>query len=244
MSVVTFTKQKGGVGNTATVVNVAKVLADIGDKVLIIDMDPQGNASKWFGVSPTNNNNTANLLLGKEVAPSISQGVSIIPSNKELSACESRVSGQYDLLKNSLIHFQDYDVVLVDTPPTLGFFTINSLVASRYAVCVASCTFESLEQIKEVKNTVLLTNSLVGSNCILSALIITLFNKGQSLDKHISKKIKSEFSELFIAPMIRKNVSVSEAYGYQKPVVTYMPESNGAKDYISWATNFKSRGYR
>lgn len=243
--IVTFTNQKGGTGKTATVVNTAVALAQMDIKVLVIDFDPQGNASKAFGMNNFEGNSTVDFLKSSPECMFRSRGLYIIPANKTLAKCESILAGNYSMLHSAMGSVpHNFDVILIDTPPTLGFFTLNAIVASDHVICVSDPSYESMQAMKEVKATIERANERLGANCEMTGLLLTKFRQSYTFDNWVHNELSSDYPKLMYKTAIRSNVAVREASRFGQDVHTYDPKCNGSLDYKRFATEFMERGWR
>lgn len=241
VKVMTITNEKGGVGKTATTVNLGKALETMGKKVLIIDCDPQGGVTNAYSIENPPYT-TLDFLRGAPAETYESRGVSVIPSTKELAKYESKMAGEYKILKSALSQIKDkYDYVLIDTPPSKGLFTINAINASDSAICVCQTEYDSMKAIEDVSETIRTAQTNLKSSCVLDGLLLTMFTSNLALHKTIDKKIREAYKDIVFKTSIRRNVTVAECPALSTDVISYKPLSNGAVDYIAFAKEFLKR---
>ncbi len=244
--IVTVANQKGGVGKTTTVVNLAYSLSLQNKKVLILDFDPQGNASSGFGATPEDNELTAyNVLLGDcnaEDAIKHFENVDLIPSNVHLSGASFEIINNKDrefYLKKALSKIQDnYDYILIDTPPSLGILTINSLVASQSFLIPVQSEYYALEGLTQLLKTIKIIQERYNKELQLKGVVLTMYDPRTRLSKQVYEEVKSYFNDLVYESIIPRNISLSEAPSFGKPCYMYDSKSNGSLSYLNFAREF------
>lgn len=248
--IITIANQKGGVGKTTTVVNLATALASIDKKILVIDMDPQYNSSMSF------NSYNASLsiyrVLSNEVDIEQSIQKSQIPNLDVISACEDLAAAEYELaedenrnyiLKNLIEKIKGkYDYVFIDTPPTLGLLTISSLAASDEILIPVQCEFFALEGLSKLIKTIDLVKDNLNQNLRLNGIILTMFDKRNSLSALIEKEAREYFDTAVYKFNVPRNVRLSEAPSHGLPAIIYDLNCSGSQAYISLAREFLERG--
>jgi chromosome partitioning protein len=254
--VMTVANQKGGVGKTTTAVNVAAGLALHGLQVLLIDLDPQGNASTALGVDHSvGTPSVYDVLLGgdplEEVATSVEFADSLycVPATLDLAGADieltSQVAREYRL-QRALAAFLEtgprIDYVIIDCPPSLGLLTLNALVAAREVLIPIQCEYCALEGLAQLLNTVELVKSHLNPKLAVSTVLLTMYDGRTRLADQVADEVRSHFQELVLSPMIPRNVRVSEAPGFGQTVITYDPGSRGAVGYIQAAREIAERG--
>jgi chromosome partitioning protein len=239
MRKIALVNQKGGVGKTTTTVNVARAIAELGQKVLVIDLDPQANATVSLGLRPNGLKYTVySLLTGKSriekciynVLPSLD----IIPCNINLAGIEMELAneiGREIILKSKLDCLSEYDYVLLDCPPTLGIVSVNGLCYSTEVMIPLQCEFFALQGLGLLMNTIDLVHKRLNPELKLSGVIITMYDNRKLLLRETLKQIEEHFAGKVFKTKIRVNVKLAEAPSHGKSIIDYAPESNGAKDY-------------
>lgn len=245
--IITILNQKGGCGKTTTAVNLGAALAQLDKAVLIIDMDPQGNATTSLGVEKSNiETSVYSLLTGKctyaeSIIETKTPNLYLIPSNISLSGAEIELSkeiGFQSILKEKL-ESQDiaFDYIFIDAPPSLGILTLNALVATDSVIIPIQSEFYALEGMADLLKTIQLVESRLNSPCPIKGILITLYDPRTRLARDVVDNVKEFFkgSEYIFKTKIPRNVKLAEAPSYGQPCITYDPECNGTKAYIKLA---------
>lgn len=247
--VVAIINQKGGVGKTTTTINLATAIAAVGKKVLILDLDPQGNATTGLGIEKGRGlDSSYGVLLNLSPAEKIAQktyigNLDIIPSTIDLSAAEVELFPQSDRdekLKKALAHL-DYDYIFIDCPPGFGFININALNASDKIIIPLQCEFYALEGLAQLFQTIQSVRSTINKNLVVSGILLTMFDRRNSLSSVISNDVRNHFKTLVFNTVIPRNVRISEASSFGKPVILHDVRSSGALAYIELAREFLNR---
>jgi chromosome partitioning protein len=254
--VLTVANQKGGVGKTTSAVNLAAALALHGLRVLLIDLDPQGNASTALGVEHTVGvPSVYDVLLGgrpiDEVAHTVdfTPNLSCVPATLDLAGADieltSQVAREYRL-QRALAAFleQDpsYDYIFIDCPPSLGLLTLNALVAGREMLIPIQCEYYALEGLAQLLNTVELVRSHLNPDLAVTTVLLTMYDSRTRLADQVADEVRAHFGELVLQPVIPRNVRVSEAPGFGQTVMTYDAGSRGAVAYLQAARELAERG--
>ena len=248
----TVANQKGGVGKTTTTVNIAAALSMGGLRVLVIDLDPQGNASTALGVPHRDIAGIYDVLMGEEPITSVVQKVAgfpsldCIPSNSSLANAEvnlvSMVARELRL-KEALAEISpNYDYIFIDCPPSLGLLTINALAAARELLIPIQTEYYALEGLSQLLETYGVVKKRLNANLDLSTIVLTMFDGRTRLSNDVAANVRSHFPNELIDIPIPRAVRVSEAPSYNQTVMTYDPLSPGAIAYMQVAREIAERG--
>jgi chromosome partitioning protein len=234
--------QKGGVGKTTTAINIATAMSAIGKKVLLIDMDPQGNASTGLGVDVSERHNTIyEVIIGQiDASDAIIKtkipNLKIITSTVDLSASEVElvnIEQREFLLKNSLEKIvADFDIIIIDCPPSLGLLTLNALCASDSILIPMQCEFFSLEGLSHLLNTVGLIKDNLNQNLAISGIILTMHDKRNKLTEQVEEDVRNFLGDKVYENYIPRNVKLSEAPSYGLPGIVYDSKCTGSVAYL------------
>lgn len=252
MRVISITNQKGGVGKTTTAINLAAALAQAGLSVLIIDLDPQGNASTGLGVDASKRTRTTyDILIDGAALEDVAQAteienLSIAPATTDLSSTDVEL-GQRDnrvfLLKDALSQSNvGYDFVLIDCPPSLSLLTLNALVASHSILVPLQAEFFALEGLSQLMLTVREVRETANPSLRIDGIVLTMHDARNRLSRQVEDDARSNLGDLVFKTMIPRNVRLSEAPSYALPVIAYDPTSKGALAYIDLASELVERG--
>ncbi len=243
--IIAISNQKGGVGKTTTAVNLSTALAACGTKVLLLDFDPQGNASTGLGIKLNEREKNSYRLLTKQctaieaVKKTIVENLFIIPAKIDLSAAEVELSE----LKRREFRLQDnisgldgkFDYILIDCPPSLGLLTVNALTASYSIIVPLQCEFYALEGLSQLMNTVSIVKKSINENLRLQGIVLTMYDSRNKLSEMVEQDVRSHFGEHVYNTVIPRNIRVSEAPSFGKPVLMYDLKCPGSQAYISLA---------
>lgn len=257
--IVSITNQKGGVGKTTTTINLAAALAATNKSVLVMDLDPQGNASTGLGVGREERALDAYaFLFGRAdaaecIRPTRLAGLDILPASIDLSAAEIELGAMEDkmghlrgLLRGREISgvvpksdpFTKYDYILLDCPPALGFLTLNSLAASHSIVIPLQAEFFSLEGVSHLMNTIQMVRAKANPELAIEGVVLTMFDRRNQLSHLVEKDVREYFGDKVFETIIPRNVRISEAPSHGKPIILYDHSSSGAAAYINLAAEF------
>ena len=243
-NITAIANQKGGVGKTTTTINLATALCSIGKKVLIIDLDPQANASTGLGINEEDRKeNIYDLLVSEKhkkesIKKTLIPTLDIIPATTDLAAAELEFVGlkeRESRLKNILNQIQEYDNIMIDCPPALGLLTINGLVASDSVIIPLQCEFFALEGLSSLMFTINSIQKSYNSKLEIEGVVLTMFDKRNSLSSLVEKDVRSHLGDMVYSTVIPRNVRISEAPSHGKPVLIYDVGCSGSKAYIDLA---------
>ncbi len=251
MKIIAIANQKGGVGKTTTSVNLAASLAQMGKRVLLVDMDPQGNATMSSGLEKNGVDfSILDLLLEEEdlqscAIASPTGGFDVIPANGDLTAAEVElidVEGKEKRLKNGLANGeQRYDFVLIDCPPSLNMLTINAMVACHSILITMQCEYFALEGLSALLNTIRRINETVNPDLEIEGILRTMYDPRNSLTTEVSEQLFSHFGNLVYRTVIPRNIRLAEAPSHGEPGIVYDRYSRGARAYMALAEEFSRR---
>lgn len=241
--VLAVANQKGGVGKTTTVVNLAACLAEQGQKVLVIDLDPQANATSGLGLPRQKDTSIYRVLLREITIEGLIQatpieGIHIIPSELDLAGAEidvARMDGYLHCLNMALtpiIRSQEYDFIIIDCPPSLGILTMNALTAAQGLLLPIQCEYYALEGLSVIIHIMeQLRDSRANPDIGIEGIVMTMYDARTRLSGEVVSEVKSHFGDMVYNTMIPRNVRLSEAPSFGKPVIQYDPTCSGAQAY-------------
>ena len=236
-----------GVGKTTTSVNLSTILAKKGKKVLMIDADPQGNASSGLGVDKEVEESVYDILVNdtevQEVVKKTNiKNLDICPSNINLAGAEvelvSMMSREYRLKEKLDVIKNEYDYIIIDCPPSLGLITLNAFTASDSVLIPVQCEYYALEGLGQLINTINLVKKHLNKNIEIEGALLTMYDMRTNLSNQVVKEVKKYFNDKVYKNVIPRNVKLSEAPSYGMPITIYDPRSKGAKSYEKFAKEF------
>ena len=245
--VISVANQKGGVGKTTTTVNLSTLLAKKGKKVLLIDTDPQGNATSGLGVTKELELSVYDILVGdtifeETIEKTAIKNLSVCPSNISLAGAEVQLvsmMSREQRLKVKLDEIKDqYDYILIDCPPSLGLITLNAFTASDTVLIPVQCEYYALEGLGQLLNTVNLVKKHLNKNLEIEGALLTMYDARTNLSNQVVKEVKKYFEGKVYKTVIPRNVRLSEAPSYGMPISLYDPRSKGAKAYEKLSKEF------
>ena len=245
--VISVANQKGGVGKTTTTVNLGTIIAKKGKKVLLIDADPQGNASSGLGVEKEVEYSTYDILvndtkLEDAIQDTIIKNLKVCPANMNLAGAEVELvsmMSREQRLKEKLDEIKDqFDYIFIDCPPSLGLITLNSFTASDSVLIPVQCEYFALEGLGQLLNTVNLVQKHLNKNIRIEGALLTMYDIRTNLSNQVVKEVKKYFENKVYKTVIPINVRLSEAPSYGMPITEYDPRSKGAKSYTKFAREF------
>ena len=245
VKVIAIANQKGGVGKTTTSVNLSACLADLGKKVLLVDLDPQGNSTSGFGFDKTKIKQSVYDILVNDV-PTDSvilktqiENLMILPATIQLAGAEIElvnIMSRETKLKRVLDKVKyNYEYVIIDCPPSLGLLTINALTAANSVLVPIQCEFYALEGLSQLMNTVTLVQKNLNPALSLEGVVLTMFDARTNLSIQVVDEVKNHFRHKVYQTIIPRNVRLSEAPSHGQPVIRYDPKSKGAQVYFELA---------
>ena len=242
--IISVANQKGGVGKTTTTVNLGTILAKRGKNVLLIDADPQGNATSGLGVTKDVELSVYDVLIGETeveetLQETIIKNLRICPSNISLAGAEVQLvpmMSREQRLKTKLDKVKDkYDYILIDCPPSLGLITLNAFTASDSVLIPIQCEYFALEGLGQLLNTVNLVKKHLNKNLDIEGALLTMYDARTNLSNQVVKEVKKYFENKVYKTVIPRNVRLSEAPSYGMQITVYDPKSKGAKAYEKFA---------
>lgn len=252
--IMSIANQKGGVGKTTSAVNLSACLAYLGNKVLLVDTDPQGNATSGVGVNKADVNHCIyNVLVddfpAEEVVFSSNiENLDVIPATIQLAGAEIElvpVISREIRLKKALEEMKDsYDYIIIDCPPSLGLLTLNALTASDSVIIPVQCEYYALEGLSQLLNTIRLAQKHLNKTLMIEGVLLTMLDARTNLGIQVIEEVKKYFQDKVYQSIIPRNVRLGEAPSHGQPIITYDPKSKGAEVYLELAKEVMASGER
>lgn len=238
--------QKGGVGKTTTVINLADALANKGHRVLILDLDPQGNATSGLNIEKDRENMIYDYLLGAEgeFAVQVKENLSIIPSGAGLAGIEIEFARRGDwqtVLKDRIADLEGYDYIVMDCPPSLGILSILALTAADGILIPVQCEYYALEGLSQLMESIQLVRGGFNPDLEIEGVLLTMYDGRTNLSMQVVEEVKNYFKDAVFSTVIPRNVRLAEAPSYGMSIMDYDKNSRGAKAYASLADEVEKR---
>jgi chromosome partitioning protein len=250
--IISISNQKGGVGKTTTAVNLAASIAASGKRSLLIDCDPQGNATTGLGIDKSElQAGLYDFILDSEpeknvIVETCISGLSLIGATMALIGAEVEMYNENErefLLKKSLAEIKDrYDYIFLDCPPSLGFLTLNAITAADFVLVPLQCEYYALEGLSQLLNTLKAVKKGLNPNLKIIGIVLTMYDSRNNLSSQVEEEVRRHFTRTIFNTIIPRNVRLSEAPSHGKPIILYDVNSKGAQSYLKLAKEVISRG--
>ncbi|WP_029201233.1 ParA family protein [Oribacterium sp. NK2B42] len=250
--IIAITNQKGGVGKTTTAINLAASLAEANQKILLLDFDPQGNATSGFGIEIDDTENTIYNVLTEEcsmdeaILVDVIDNLDLIPSDMNLAAADIEFVSQEDknlILKNLLTPYKNkYDYIIIDCPPSLGTITVNALTAANSVIIPIQCEYYALEGLNQVLNTISIVQQGLNTDLVVEGIVFTMYDGRNKLSQQVVETVRENYNGNIYDTLIPRNVRLAEAPSHGLPITLYESSSTGADSYRKLAAEVMSKG--
>ncbi|MBF0453436.1 MAG: ParA family protein [Magnetococcales bacterium] len=249
--IIALANQKGGVGKTSTAVNLAAAFADQGKRVLLIDLDPQGNSSTAFGIEKKQIIRSIYDVISGRCAPEEAMVTPyppyphIIPATRDLGGAEielvSEIGREFRLQERMEGSVKQYDLILIDCPPSLGLLSLNALVMADEIIVPMPCEFLVLEGLSQLVEIVELTRRRLNPRITIAGIVFTMYDGRSRLTQQVAQEVKKYFKDQLFTTTIPRNIKVSESQSFGKPLVWYDKKAKGAKGYVQLAAEIAAK---
>lgn len=250
--IIAICNQKGGVGKTTTAISLSGCFSKLNYSVLLVDMDPQGNASRGMGLDPTSIRKnifdvlTSNSDINKVIKKTQIKGVEVLPSNLKLATLESVIASKekpFNLLKEALNHMsKNYDFIIIDCPPSLGLLSLNALCAADSVIIPVQCEYYAMEAVAQILSSISKIQRDYNPNLEILGFLLTMYDSRIKLATEVTTEIRGLFSEKTFVTQIPRNISLAEAAFYGKPINIFRPKATGSIAYTSLAKEILQNG--
>jgi chromosome partitioning protein len=250
--IVAVANQKGGVGKTTTSVNISAAIALQGQSVLLIDMDPQGNATSGLGFDPRSLSNTIynslikNIKFGEAIIKTGVSGLSLLPANADLAGAEIElvgIEGREHHLREIIEQCRHiFDVIIIDCPPALGILTVNALVAARSVLIPVQCEYYAMEGLTRLIGSIDRVRQAFNADLVVEGILLTMFDARNTLARQVAEQVRAHFPDKVYQTVIPRNVTLAEAPSYGRPGILYNVASTGSQAYMALAKEFLAHG--
>jgi chromosome partitioning protein len=247
---VAIANQKGGVGKTTTAINLAAGLASLGRRILLVDLDPQANATTGVGIEHRGvEKSVYDCLVGSNDAQSVIRktdypNLDLIPSTIDLAGAELELVSaiaRETKLRSTLERLHGYDVIFIDCPPSLGLLTVNAMTAAESILIPIQCEYYALEGLSQLLRNVELIRASLNPGLAISGIVLTMYDARTKLSEEVAGEVRKHFGEKVFTTIIPRSVRLSEAPSYGQPAIAYEPSARGAKAYMWLAEEFDAR---
>ncbi|SNT74989.1 ParA family protein [Paracoccus seriniphilus] len=248
--IVAIANQKGGVGKTTTAINLGAALASQGYRTILVDLDPQGNASTGLGIEVDRRERTVyDLLAGDETLEDCAMeteiaNLRVVPATSDLASADVQLAqfeGRSILLKRKLVEAEPETIILIDCPPALGLLTLNAIIAADSVLVPLQTEFYALEGLSQLLATVQQVRKNANPDLRVNGILLTMSDYRNNLSQHVEADVREQLGELVYQTVIPRNVRVSEAPSFGQPVLVYDPSSKGSMSYLKFAEEFAAR---
>ena len=243
--IIAVANQKGGVGKTTTAINLAACLAVKGKKVLLIDMDPQGNTTSGLGVDKSDlENSIYDLMIGESsirdcIIENVFEDMDMIPTNVDLAAAEIELIGverKEFILKDEIDFIKDrYDYIIIDCPPALSMLTINAMTTANSVIVPIQCEYYALEGLSQLIHTINLVSERLNPSLEIEGIVFTMYDSRTNLSVQVVENVRNNIGNNVYDSIIPRNIRLAEAPSYGMPIIQYDPKSTGAEAYMALA---------